>query len=145
MPWEWIDALAARRVQPLEEKALPPFVEVERGGVQLRRLRPASGPGAASEEQPARVAEPRRQRGIGGGIAGDGWRAVLSEGGGMVAGRRPCRSPCQCHEGSHARPEDPAHVGARPCLSRHRPISRSAARTATRRGASLWDELRGGG
>src|SRR2546428_7900844 len=96
MPVEWIEALAARRVQPLEEKALPPFVEVERGGVQLRRLRPASGPGAASEEQPARVAEPRRQRGIGGGIAGDGWRALLSQGVVMVAGRSACRSPCPC-------------------------------------------------
>src|SRR5438132_13741912 len=97
MPVEWIEALAARRVQPLEEKALPPFVEVERGGIQLRRLRPASGPGAASEEQPARAAEPRRQRGIGGGIAGDGWRAVLSEGVLLVAGRRAFLSPCLCH------------------------------------------------
>src|SRR2546430_14473309 len=104
MPVEWIEALAARRVQPLEEKALPPFVEVERGGVQLRRLRPASGPGAASEEQPARVAEPRRQRGIGGGIAGDGWRGGLCEGGVTVAGRRACRSPCPWPPGSPARP-----------------------------------------
>src|SRR5207249_8421419 len=138
MPVEWIEALAARRLQPLEEKALPPFVEVERGGVQLRRLRPASGLGAASEEQPARAAEPRRQRRIGGGIAGDGRRAVLSEGVVMVGGRRARRSPCQCHEGSHAGPEDPAHVGARPCLSRHGLISRSAARSTTRRGASCW-------
>src|SRR2546428_10995793 len=110
MPVEWIEALAARRVQPLEEKALPPFVEVERGGVQLRRLRPASGPGAASEEQPARVAEPRRQRGIGGGVAGDGRRGGLSGGGGVVAGRRGCRSPCQWHEGRHGGTGGPAHV-----------------------------------
>src|SRR5947208_1048214 len=80
MPVEWIEALAARRVQPLEEKALPPFVEVERGGVQLRRLRPASGPGAACEKQVARAAEPRRQRGIGGGIASDSRLAVLVQG-----------------------------------------------------------------
>src|SRR5437899_8049811 len=107
MAVEWIEALAARRVQPLEEKALPPFVEVERGGVQLRRLRPASGPGAAAEEKPARAAEPRWQRGIGGGIAGDGSRAVLSERVVMVGGRRAGRSPCQCHERLHAGPEDP--------------------------------------
>src|SRR2546428_13225303 len=113
MPVEWIEALAARRVQPLEEKALPPFVEVERGGVQLRRLRPASGPGAASEEQPARVAEPRRQRGIGGGNSGDGWRGGLREGGVKVARRKACRSPWHSHAGSQAVAEDPAQSGSR--------------------------------
>src|SRR6266571_4470517 len=138
MPVEWIDALAARRVQPLEEKALPPVVEVDRGGVQLRRLRPASGPGGAAEEQSARAAEPRRQRGIGGGIAGDGWRAVLSQGMVMVGGRRARRSPCQYYEGSHAGREEPAHVSARPRLSRHGLISRSAVRSTTRRGARCW-------
>src|SRR5712692_3961745 len=138
MAVEWIESLLACRVQPLEEKALPPFVEVERGGVQLRRLRPASGPGAASEEQSARAAEPTRQRGIGGGIAGDGWRAVLSERVVMVGGRRARRSPCQCHEGSHAGPEEPTHVSARPCLSRHGLISHSAARSTTRRGTHCW-------
>src|SRR5437870_13893563 len=102
MPVEWIEALAARRVQPLEEKALPPFVEVERGGVQLRRLRPASGPGAASEEQPARVAEPGRQRGMGGGIAGAGGRAAVSEGGATAAATRASGSPCPCNGGSRA-------------------------------------------
>src|SRR2546422_6433716 len=106
MPVEWIEALAARRVQPLEEKALPPFVEVERGGVQLHRLRPASGPGAASEEQPARVADPRRQRGIGGGIARDGWRAVLSAGVVIGARRRASPFPYPFRQGPPARPGD---------------------------------------
>src|SRR5437660_12578209 len=102
MPVEWIEALAGRRVQSLEERALPHFVEVERGGVQLSNLQPESGPGAAAEEKPAWAAEPRRQRRIGGGIAGDGSRAVLSERVVMGGGRRARRCPCQCHEGSHA-------------------------------------------
>src|SRR5229473_3364737 len=74
MTVEWIEALLACRVLPLEEKALPPFVEVARGGVDLRLLRPASGAGAAYEEKPARSAKPRRQRGVCCGITGDAQR-----------------------------------------------------------------------
>src|SRR5437016_6754074 len=84
VPVEWIEALLACRVQPPEEKALPPFVEVARGGVDLRLLRPARGPGAASEEKPARAAKPRRQRGVCCGIASYGWRAVMRQRIGMI-------------------------------------------------------------
>src|SRR2546427_9520894 len=102
VPVEWIEALLACRVQPPEEKALPPFVEVARGGVDLRLLRPARGPGAASEEKPARAAKPRRQRGVCCGIASYGWRAVMRQRIGMIGGHRYCRRPRKSRKSDRA-------------------------------------------
>src|SRR5207249_768341 len=141
VPVEWIEALLACRVQPPEKKALPPFVEVARGGVDLRLLRPARGPGAASVGKPARAAKPRRRRGVCCARARYGCRAVVRQRMGLAGcpgePARRTATPCRACRRRAAHTRTPrarrAAYSERWCGARAPATAASGAMTAMRR------------